>query len=178
LVGFASAIAFPLFSPLALPCEDFLDMPASSPQSLAARKALFAVLLLAIVAAIVCAVLDNPPWNVPESAKQMKNPVAPSDAVLAEIRPIYLDKCAVCHGDSGKGDGHDASLYDPRPSNFTDAQHINAVSDGELFYKISQGRKPMPSFRKRLSEQQRWHLVLMIRSFATPATSPATDNRF
>lgn len=149
-------------------------MPTSS-KNPSNRKALFAILLLAIAAAIAYAVLDNPPWNVPEAAKQMKNPVAPSDAALAEIRPIYLDKCAVCHGDSGKGDGHDSSLYDPRPSNFTDAQHINAVSDGELFYKISQGRKPMPSFRKRLSEQQRWQLVLMIRSFTTPA---ASGNRF
>lgn len=152
-------------------------MPTSL-KNLSSRKVLIAVLLLAIAAAIVSAVLDNPPWHVPDAAKQMKNPVAPSDAALAEIRPIYLDKCAVCHGDSGKGDGHDASLYDPRPSKFTDAQHINAVSDGELFYKISQGRKPMPSFRKRLSEQQRWELVLMIRSFATPASSPAVGNRF
>ncbi len=55
--------------------------------------------------------------------------------------------------------------------------HINTVSDGELFYKISQGRKPMPSFRKRLSEQQRWELVLMIRSFAPNAASP-TPERF
>jgi mono/diheme cytochrome c family protein len=143
-------------------------MPDSPPRSLAAQKALFAVLLLVLAAAIVYAVLDNRPWSVPEAAKQMKNPVAPSDAALKDIRLIYLDKCAVCHGDSGKGNGHDAALYDPRPTNFTDAQHINKVTDGELFYKISAGRKPMPSFKKRLSEQQRWELVLTIRSFATP----------
>jgi mono/diheme cytochrome c family protein len=149
-------------------------MPASPPRSPAARKGLFAVLLLAVVAAVLYSMLDHPPWNVPEAAKQMKNPVASSDAALKDIRPIYLDKCAVCHGDSGKGDGHDASLYDPRPTNFTDVPHINTVSDGELFYKISQGRKPMPSFRKRLSEQQRWELVLMIRSFAQATASPAS----
>jgi mono/diheme cytochrome c family protein len=143
-------------------------MPDSPPRSLAARKALLAILLLVMAAAIVYAVLDNRPWSVPEAAKQMKNPVPPSDAALKDIRPIYLDKCAVCHGDSGKGNGHDAALYDPRPTNFTDAQHINTVTDGELFYKISAGRKPMPSFKKRLSEQQRWELVLTIRSFATP----------
>jgi mono/diheme cytochrome c family protein len=140
------------------------------------RKTLLAALLVVILAAVVYALLDNPPWNVPEAAKQIKNPVAPSEAALAEIRPIYLDKCAVCHGDSGKGNGHDASLYDPRPTNFTDAPHIHAVSDGELFYKMSQGRRPMPSFRKRLSEQQRWQLVLLIRSFTAPPTAPAPNS--
>jgi mono/diheme cytochrome c family protein len=147
-------------------------MPAEKKTSFV-PKLLLALLLLAVLAVIFRFVFDNPPWNVPEAAKQMKNPIPPSDAALKAIRPIYDDKCAVCHGESGKGDGHDASLYDPKPTNFTDTQHLNAVSDGELFYKISQGRKPMPSFRKRLTEVQRWQLVLIIRSFAsTPAVTP------
>jgi len=42
---------------------------------------------------------------------------------------------------------------------------MNSVSDGELFYKISEGHRPMPGFRKRFTEQQRWQLVIFIRSF-------------
>jgi len=152
-------------------------MPAEK-RPLFLPKLLFALVLLAIAAVTIHFVFDNPPWNVPDSAKQMKDPIPPSDAALKSIRPIYDDKCAVCHGETGKGDGHDASLYDPRPTNFTDTQHLGTVSDGELFYKISQGRKPMPSFRKRLTEEQRWQLVLMIRSFASAAakSSPAKSS--
>jgi mono/diheme cytochrome c family protein len=136
-------------------------------KDLTGRKTLLLLVLLAIAVAVFYATSSSGPWKIPESAKQIKNPLSPSDSALNEIRPIYLDKCAVCHGDSGKGDGHDASRYNPRPTNLADPQHINSVSDGELFYKISEGHRPMPSFRKRLGEEQRWQLVLMIRSFTT-----------
>jgi mono/diheme cytochrome c family protein len=150
-------------------CENFFPgMPIPAQPNLATRKVLFVVLLVVIAAAIGYTVFENRPWTVPEEAKQVKNPVAPSDQAVKSIRPIYLDKCAVCHGDSGKGDGHDASLYHPAPSNFTDTKQMHGVTDGELFYKMTEGHKPMPSFKKRLTEEQRWQLVLLIRSFAAP----------
>jgi mono/diheme cytochrome c family protein len=65
-------------------------------------------------------------------------------------------------------------MYDPAPGNLTDAKHMSTRTDGELFYQISQGRKPMPSFKKRLTEEQRWQLVLLVRSFAE--SSPATTH--
>jgi mono/diheme cytochrome c family protein len=160
-------------------CENFFSpMAKPAPQNLKARKSLFVLLLVVIAAAIVYTVLQNLPWTVPEQAKQLKNPVQPSDAILKSIRPLYLDKCAVCHGSTGKGDGHDASLYDPAPTNFTDAKRMSAATDGELFYKLTEGHKPMPSFKKRLTEDQRWQLVLLLRSFGEPrvADSPPTSS--
>jgi mono/diheme cytochrome c family protein len=149
-------------------------MTTPGQQNLAARKALFAALLAVISGAILYAMIENRPWTVPEQAKQVKNPLEPSDTTIKAIRLIYLDKCASCHGDSGRGDGHDASLYDPAPSNFTDAKRLHDLTDGELFYKMTVGHKPMPSFKKRLSEEQRWQMVLLIRSFsAPPAENPA-----
>jgi mono/diheme cytochrome c family protein len=144
-------------------------MPTTPQKDLVARKVLFFVLLAATAAAIFYTVSENRPWIVPESAKRMKNPLDSSPAAWKAIRPVYEDKCASCHGEAGKGDGHDASLYDPRPSNFTDTQQMQGVTDGELFYKLTEGHKPMPSFKKRLSDTQRWQLVLLIRSFASPA---------
>jgi mono/diheme cytochrome c family protein len=143
-------------------------MPTSPPQTLARRKALFVLLLVVIAGALAYVVMENRPWSVPEEARQQKNPLPASDTALSAIRPIFLDKCSVCHGDSGNGDGHDAKLYDPRPTDFSDARRLEGVTDGELFYKLSEGRRPMPSFKKRLSEEQRWQLVLLIRSFAKP----------
>jgi mono/diheme cytochrome c family protein len=55
---------------------------------------------------------------------------------------------------------------------FTDAKRMSEATDGELFYKISEGKKPMPVFKNKLTEDQRWELVLLIRSFAEAAQAP------
>jgi mono/diheme cytochrome c family protein len=52
-----------------------------------------------------------------------------------------------------------------------DSKHMSSVTDGEIFYQISEGRKPMPAFRRKLSEEQRWELVLYVRSLAPAAPS-------
>jgi Cytochrome c, mono- and diheme variants len=137
-------------------------MPSPARKKLAGT--LFVVLLLAAAGSAVYAFFHPGPWIVPEEAKRVVNPLKPSQANLPAARALYLDKCTECHGDAGKGDGSQAKMYDPRPTNFTDAARMNAVSDGELFYKISEGHRPMPGFKKRYTEQQRWQLVLFLRS--------------
>jgi mono/diheme cytochrome c family protein len=61
-------------------------------------------------------------------------------------------------------------MHDPPPADLTDAGHMNTLTDGHIFYQISEGRKPMPSFKKRLTQDQRWQLVLLVRSLSQPAT--------
>jgi hypothetical protein len=152
-------------------------MATRAPHNLRVRKSLFALLLIVIAAAIGFTIVQNRPWKVPEEAKQRKNPLTSSGVVLQSVWPLYRDKCATCHGDSGKGNGHDATRYDPAPTNFTDTRRMSSVTDGELFYKLSEGRKPMPAFKKRLTEDQRWQLVLLLRSFAElPAAGPAATS--
>jgi mono/diheme cytochrome c family protein len=121
-----------------------------------------------LVAVAYTAYQENKPWVIPEEAKSRKNPLQPSEAALRSARNLYGENCAQCHGDAGKGDGSEALRYDPKPADFTDAPHMNSVTDGALFYQISQGRKPMPAFKRRMTEDQRWQLVLLIRSFALP----------
>jgi mono/diheme cytochrome c family protein len=144
-------------------------MPTNTPQGLKTRKTLLALLLALIVVVVAYTVFqENKPWVIPEEAKSRKNPVPSSEAAIIAAKPLYKENCAQCHGDTGRGDGSDALRYDPKPADFTDAQHMNAVTDGALFYQISQGRKPMPSFKRRMTEDQRWQLVLLVRSFAIP----------
>lgn len=136
---------------------------------------LFITLLLIAAASAIYAFFHPGPWIVPEEAKRVANPLTPSAANVAAGRKLYLDKCVECHGETGKGDGSQAKMYDPQPTNFTDAAHINSISDGELFYKISQGHRPMPSFKKRYTEEQRWQLVLFIRSFSAADSAPPRE---
>jgi len=135
------------------------------------RQLLLVFILVLLVAAIVYAVSENRPWKIPEEAKLRKSPLQTSPAALAAARTVYRDKCVQCHGETGKGDGPDAASYYPRPASLTDTRHINSVTDGEIFYQISEGRKPMPAFKKRLTEEQRWQLVLLVRAFAAPESS-------
>jgi mono/diheme cytochrome c family protein len=133
------------------------------------RKALFVLLLAIIVFVLVYAAFQKQYSTVPEEAKRVTNPLQPSGTLLKGAYGIYFDKCAECHGNAGKGDGRQASMYDPPPSNFTDARRMSSVTDGELFYRISEGGKPMPAFKRKLTEEQRWQVVLLLRAFATPS---------
>jgi mono/diheme cytochrome c family protein len=143
-------------------------MPTNTPQGPKIRKTIFGLLLtLIVVVAAYTIFQENKPWVIPEESKSRKNPVPPSDAAIIAAKPLYKENCSNCHGDTGKGDGSEALRYDPKPADFTDAPHMNTVTDGALFYQISQGRRPMPSFKRRMTEDQRWQLVLLIRSFAT-----------
>jgi mono/diheme cytochrome c family protein len=146
-------------------------MTSSAQSTLRLRKIVFAALLAIIFIAILVGVYQNRQSKIPEEAKLRQNPVEPSPPAIAAARAIYLDKCVQCHGETGKGDGSDAALYYPAPASLNDAKRMNAVTDGELFYEISEGRKPMPAFKKRLTEEQRWQLVLLVRSFAAESAS-------
>ncbi len=141
-------------------------MAASTKKSAGARKLLLGLIFIVLSVVAVFAYYENKPWKIPEEAKARQNPIASSPAVLAAARPVYLDKCVQCHGETGKGDGAEAASYYPRPTSFLDSRHMSSVTDGEIFYQISQGRKPMPSFKKRLSEEQRWQLVDYVRALA------------
>lgn len=131
------------------------------------RIALLVGVALLICIAIALAAFHRAPWVVPTAEKEKKNPLAPTEANLAAAKQVYSEQCSNCHGDSGKGDGSDAMMYDPAPSDLTDASKIDKRTDGELYFQITEGRKPMPSFKKKLTEEQRWQLVLLVRSFAT-----------
>ena len=102
-------------------------------------------------------------WTAAPSAKGAKNPVAKA-AGLTDGKQLVATNCALCHGDGGKGDGPAGANLTPRPRNLGD-KTVQVQADGELFWKISEGRGMMPSF-KSLPEKDRWSLVHYIRSFA------------
>src|SRR5215471_14429361 len=136
--------------------------------SLSPRKKLakfvFVLLLMVGAGSAVYAFLHPGPWIVPEAAKRVPNPLKPSQTNPSEARRLYQDKCVECHGETGKGDGDQSKMYNTPPANFTDTAHMSSIGDGELFYKITEGHRPMPGFKKRLTDEQRWQLVLFIRS--------------
>lgn len=112
---------------------------------------------------------------MPPNAKELKNPVPANAATLADARATYVQYCAKCHGVNGDGKRPPGSMYsyNTQPTNFTNARLMDAMSDGEIFWKMTNGRKPMPSFKNRLTDEQRWELVNLLRNFAHPASPSA-----
>ena len=101
-------------------------------------------------------------WAAPPEAKNVKNAVAKSDKVIADAKKIAEANCVACHGAKGAGDGPAAAALPVKPANWTSAA-VQGESDGEIFWKISNGRGPMPPW-KHLSENDRWALVHYIRT--------------
>src|SRR5271157_5369673 len=74
-------------------CENRSFAMTSDPRKLRTRKILFAGVLALAALAIVLAARENRSWNIPEEAKQMKNPLQPSPAALQAARELYPENC-------------------------------------------------------------------------------------
>lgn len=107
---------------------------------------------------------QNSAWRAPKEADKLKNPLAENGAELIKGKKLYNQMCAVCHGAKGKGDGVAGAALNPKPTNFTMA-NVQAQTDGALFWKLSEGRTPMASYKNTLKEDQRWQLVNYLRTF-------------
>jgi mono/diheme cytochrome c family protein len=124
------------------------------------RSFIVAVAAITLVAgAAMTSAWAQGPWNAPADAKKTKNPVKG----VGNAKKTIETNCVTCHGASGKGDGAAAAaLPPPKPADWTSAK-VQAESDGELFWKISNGRGAMPPW-KHLPEKDRWEIVNYIRT--------------
>jgi len=124
--------------------------------------------VILVGAAISAAQLKKPampPWVAPEAARNVKNPIKPSPQGLKVAARLFKENCAACHAATGAGNGPLAKGLEDRPMNFTSASAMRAISDGELFWKITTGHLPMPSWAQ-FSDMQRWELVDYLRTLA------------
>jgi mono/diheme cytochrome c family protein len=104
-------------------------------------------------------------WKVPPTAVNRPNPVPVNANTIALGQKLFVGNCMTCHGLTGKGDGPGAAALEKKPADLV-ARIRSGETDGELFWKISEGRSPMISWKGSLSETQRWELVNYIKSLA------------
>lgn len=107
---------------------------------------------------------DQKPWPVPDAFKTKPNPVK-SDATSQNAgKTLYTTYCKSCHGTKGKGDGPKAAQLETECGDFSKPA-FQSQTDGSLFYKISEGRKDMPSFKKKITEPNDiWSVVNYLRT--------------
>jgi mono/diheme cytochrome c family protein len=115
------------------------------------------------------------PKMTPEDAAK-KNPVAPTPEGLAEVRKLFGYNCAMCHGKTGDGKGDLAADMKLELHDWRDPASIEKMTDGELFWIVSNGKGKMPGEGDRTSEKVRWNFVNLVRSFAKKATIEKAGN--
>ena len=103
-------------------------------------------------------------WEAPARAAAKKNPVASDADTVAAGKKVYVSNCLACHGEKGKGDGPASKALNPKPHDLAD-EAVGKQSDGALFWKLTEGKKPMPSYDKTLSETERWQAINYLRTF-------------
>jgi len=102
-------------------------------------------------------------WVAPAADARTKNPVPANASSVAAGQKIYLQRCAGCHGKTGNGDGPDAADLGIHPAKLSNAA-VQEQTDGELFWKVTVGKKPMPSYRSRVSPTDRWSVINYLRT--------------
>jgi len=104
------------------------------------------------------------PWPVPDKYLKMANPVKSNGESISGGKELWVQHCQSCHGKKGLGDGTKAASLKTEPGNFSLAE-TQDQPDGALFYKVSEGRKDMPGFKKKIPDQDDiWNLVNLIRT--------------
>ena len=104
-------------------------------------------------------------WEAPDDANDLKNPLQNNLLTEHKGKEVYNLYCLSCHGEVGFGDGAAGASFERRPANFH-SRRVKSQSDGVLFWKITNGRTNMPSFKQVLSDEQRWQLVSYIRKIS------------
>jgi mono/diheme cytochrome c family protein len=70
----------------------------------------------------------------------------------SEGKSLFEEKCRICHGADGKGDGPAAPALNPRPSDFTNPKFWQGDVDKKIAKTIRNGHPPMPAFQLKESE--------------------------
>lgn len=112
-------------------------------------------------------------WELPEDADRTKNPTAATPESIAKGKELYLERqkgnCVFCHGETGAGNEETikAGRLRRKPADLTNKERMTAMTDGEVFWKVTKGIQGiMPAGERRMSEEERWHVVNYVRTLA------------
>lgn len=89
---------------------------------------------------------------------------------------LYAQNCAICHGDSGAGDGPAGVGLEPPPANLRSVERLDQLSLFDLYNTLALGidGTEMPSFADQLDERQRWDVAAYVASLtADPQAAKA-----
>jgi mono/diheme cytochrome c family protein len=116
-------------------------------------------------------------WELPDDADRTKNPVASSEESILQGKSLYLNQdkgnCIFCHGETGSGNEANFPRLRRKPADISNKERMSSMTDGEVFWKISKGINGiMPAGDRKMTEQERWHVVNYVRTLAKEPAKP------
>jgi hypothetical protein len=100
-------------------------------------------------------------WIVPPDKANVLSPFKFTEETREAGGTLYTTYCKQCHGDPGKGNS--IALVPPPPDPASSKMQSN--TDGAIFYKVTEGRGPMLSFKNTLTPFNIWNIISYLRSF-------------
>ncbi|MCB0172165.1 MAG: cytochrome c [Anaerolineae bacterium] len=116
--------------------------------------------------------MDHEHAEAPANYQDMTNPLAGNAEAIAAGQKIYEANCVTCHGPQGEGDGPAAAALDPQPASLADKAMMQDLSDGYLFWRVSEGgamppfNSAMLAWKGTLSEEEIWQVISYVRTFS------------
>ena len=102
------------------------------------------------------------------AGEELQNPFSATDAAAAKRGAlVFTNFCQECHGASGRGDGPVAMRGFPAPPALA-AEKAVKMKDGQVFHILTYGQGNMPSYAAQLSREDRWKVILFVRSLQSP----------
>jgi mono/diheme cytochrome c family protein len=104
------------------------------------------------------------PQDAIRAGDELHNPFASNDTQARKRGAfIFANYCQMCHGPEGKGDGVVPQRGIP-PAASLQADRTVQLKDGQLFHILTYGQGNMSSHAVQLSRDDRWKVILHIRS--------------
>jgi len=100
-------------------------------------------------------------WVVPPDKKARLSETRFTDETVKAGSQVYQINCKSCHGDPGKNNVTKLAPLPPDPASAQMQQNL----DGDIYYKVQEGRVPMPAFKNSLTSMEIWQVIAYIRSF-------------
>jgi mono/diheme cytochrome c family protein len=109
------------------------------------------------------------------AGRELSNPFPPGDvAVLDRGADRYRTFCQHCHGPTGRGDGPVAMRGFPAPPPLNSEKGLQ-LKDGRIFHIITYGQKNMPAHGGQIPTEDRWRIVVHVRSLQRTLQAAAEE---
>jgi high-affinity iron transporter len=130
-------------------------------------------LLLALLALSGCSRADE---DVPPEYREVAVPEARLESGEARThgRALFLEHCALCHGERADGRGERREGFAKPPADFTDPSWRRRTNARRVFFVVREGVRgtPMPAWRGTLDDGEAWDLVAYLLSVSGDSTQP------
>lgn len=124
------------------------------------------------------------PQDAARAGEELQNPFSREDArapiesgrALERGAHVYTNFCQPCHGSAARGNGPVVLRGYPAPPSLLGEKALK-MKDGQMFHILSYGQGNMPLYSSQLPREDRWQVIVFVRSLQRQAAPPSPGGR-